>query len=85
MTNGVGEHTYPLCRQHVQALVAVDETAIHEAMHHLLYRSKLAAEPGAAVGVAALRQGTVTLPPEGDVVVVVTGGNLAREELEAFL
>ncbi|MDI5936498.1 threonine/serine dehydratase [Halomonas kalidii] len=81
----VGEHTYPLCRAHVDALVSVDEAAIHRAMRHLLYRVKLAAEPGAAVGVAALLEAAVALPPEGDVVVVITGGNLGGEELEAFL
>ncbi|TFH87201.1 threonine/serine dehydratase [Billgrantia azerbaijanica] len=81
----VGEHTYPLCRAHVDALASVDEAAIHRAMHHLLYASKLFAEPGAAVGVAALREGAATLPPEGDLVVVVTGGNMGREELEEFL
>jgi threonine dehydratase len=81
----VGELTYPLCRAHVQALANVDEAAIHRAMHHLLYQAKLAAEPGAAVGVAALLEEAVTLPPRGDIVVVITGGNLGREELEDFL
>ncbi len=81
----VGEHTYPLSRKNVQALATVDEAAIHRAMRHLLYRAKLAAEPGAAVGVAALLEEAVTLPPEGDIVVVITGGNMGHEELEAFL
>ncbi|MGM0703604.1 MAG: threonine/serine dehydratase [Pseudomonadota bacterium] len=81
----VGERTYPLSHTHVDALVRVDETAIHRAMHHLFYTSKLAAEPGAAVGVAALLEGAVELPPQGDVVVVITGGNMGREELLDFL
>lgn len=81
----VGEHTYPLSRQHVRALATVDEAAIHRAMRHILYRNKLAAEPGAAVGVAALLEAAVALPPDGEVVVVITGGNLGRDELEAFL
>lgn len=63
----------------------MDEASIHRAMRHLLYRSKLVAEPGAAVGVAALLEEAVALPPDGDVVVVITGGNQGREELEAFL
>ncbi|WP_163560021.1 threonine/serine dehydratase [Halomonas sp. NO4] len=81
----VGKHTYPLSRAHVDALVAVDDPAIHAALRHLLYASKLAAEPGAAVGVAALLENIATLPPDGDLVVVVTGGNLGREELREFL
>lgn len=81
----VGEHTYPLCRASARALVQVDEAAIANAMRHLFYQAKLMAEPGAAVGVAALLEEAVALPPEGDVVVVITGGNMSREELEPFL
>lgn len=81
----VGEHTYPICRETARALTQVDDDAIGRAMHHLLYQAKLMAEPGAAVGVAALLEEAVALPPEGDVVVVITGGNMSREELEPFL
>ena len=81
----VGEHSYPTCRETTQALVQVDDTAIARAMHHLIYQAKLVAEPGAVVGVAALQEDAVTLPPEGDIVVVITGGNMSREELEPFL
>ena len=75
----------PWFLENIRELVAVDEAAIHRAMRHLLYQAKLAAEPGAAVGVAALLEEAVMLPPGGDVVVVITGGNLGREELETFL
>lgn len=81
----VGEHSYPICRETTQTLIQVDETSIAHAVHHLLYQAKLVAEPGAAVGVAALLEDAVTLPPEGDIVVVVTGGNMSRDELEPFL
>ncbi|MBA2780838.1 threonine ammonia-lyase [Billgrantia kenyensis] len=81
----VGEHTYRICRETTQTLVQVDDAAIGRGMHHLLYQAKLAAEPGAAVGVAALLEEAVSLPPEGEVVVVITGGNMSREELEAFI
>ncbi len=82
----VGEHTYPLCRQHTTALATVDDDAIREAIRHLLFNAKVCAEPGAAVGVAALLSAEPpALPEHGDVVVVLTGGNLGREELEACL
>ncbi|MCK0715304.1 threonine/serine dehydratase [Chromohalobacter sarecensis] len=81
----VGEHTYPLSRRHVAALLAVDEEAIHRAIRHLLYQTKLVAEPGAAVGVAALLEDAATLPPQGDIVVIVTGANLGSDELAGFL
>ena len=81
----VGEHSYPICRETTQTLIQVGETSIAHAVHHLLYQAKLVAEPGAAVGVAALLEDAVTLPPEGDIVVVITGGNMSRDELEPFL
>ncbi|MBS9402236.1 threonine/serine dehydratase [Halomonas sp. TRM85114] len=81
----VGDFTYPLCRAGVTTLARVDETAIHRAMQHLLYHAKLMAEPGAAVGVACLLEDAAALPPTGDIVVVITGGNLGREELGGFL
>lgn len=82
----VGEHTYPLCRQHTTALTTVDDDAICQAVRHLLFNAKLCAEPGAAVGIAALLSAELpTLPENGDVVVILTGGNMGREELEACL
>lgn len=81
----VGEHTYPVCRETTRAMVQVDDAAIGRAMRHLLYQAKLMAEPGAAVGVAALLEEAVALPSEGDIVVVITGGNMSQEELVPFL
>ncbi|WP_136066631.1 threonine ammonia-lyase [Modicisalibacter radicis] len=77
----VGEHTYPLARRYLDELVAVSESAIDAAMRHLLFEAKLLAEPGAAVGVAALLEDRVVLPQAGDIVVVITGGNLGGDEL----
>lgn len=82
----VGEYTYPLCRQHVDALVTVSEAAILQATQHLLTRTKLFAEPGAAVGIAALLEGRLPDPlPDGDIVLVITGGNMGLDELATLL
>ncbi|HET8792037.1 MAG TPA: threonine/serine dehydratase [Modicisalibacter sp.] len=82
----VGEYTYPLCRQYIDELVTVSEAGIAGALRYLLSESKLFAEPGAAVGIAALLEGKVPdLPAQGDIVVVITGGNMGWEELTAFL
>jgi threonine dehydratase len=82
----VGEHTYPLCRAHVDRLLGADEGQIARAMEHLMYDAKLLAEPGAAVGIAPLLEGPdIDLPAEGDIVVVITGGNMSREEIMSFL
>ncbi|SDL94159.1 L-threonine ammonia-lyase [Modicisalibacter muralis] len=82
----VGEYTYPLCRHYVDELVTVSEAGIADALRYLLSESKLFVEPGAAVGVAALLEGKVPdLPDQGDIVVVITGGNMGWEELATFL
>ncbi len=80
----VGDITYPLCRQHVDALVSVSEAHIRAAVRHLVGNAKLFVEPGAAVGVAALLAGASALPAEGDIVAVVTGGNMDRGELDSL-
>lgn len=78
----VGEHTYPICRRYVDGLISVSEADIAVALRHLISESKLFAEPGAAVGIAALLgEHLPDLPPEGDIVVVITGGNMGWEEL----
>lgn len=77
----VGEHTYPLCRRHVDALVQVSEASIRQAMQHLISNAKLFVEPGAAVAIAALLEpGLVALLEHGDVVAIITGGNMGRDE-----
>lgn len=83
-----GEHTYRLSRQYVDELIRVPEGSIREGVRHLLARAKLHAEPGAAVTTAALLDGTVdpdTLPETGDIVTVVTGGNMSTDELRSML
>ena len=81
-----GNHALGLAWAARQAGVAVTIVMPETASPFKVEGSReLAAEPGAAVGVAVLLEEAVMLPPGGDVVVVITGGNLGREELEAFL
>lgn len=82
-----GEHTYRLSREHVDSIITVSESSIHAGMRHLLGTVKVHAEPGAAVAAGALLDGTATdeLPNAGDIVAVVTGGNMSSEELKQFL
>ena len=54
-------------------------------MRFLYARAKLACEPGAAVGVAALLAGRLREPPEGRVVAVVSGGNITPQLAAALL
>ncbi|WP_290653071.1 threonine/serine dehydratase [Aquisalimonas sp.] len=82
-----GEYTYRLSREYVDSIITVPESSIHAGMRHLLGTVKVHAEPGAAVAAGALLDGTAAdeLPNAGDIVAVVTGGNMSSEELKQFL
>jgi len=73
-TASLGEHTFRLIREHVQAMVTVSEQAIIEAVRFLFFRTKLVVEPSGALGVAALLSGAVEV--EGRVGVILSGGNV---------
>src|SRR5436190_18291250 len=72
-----GDHGLEICRELVERIVLVSEDDLKNAMRLLYTRAKLAAEPAAAAGVAALMGGKVPLGPGGTRVVVVVGGNVA--------
>ena len=62
--------------------VLVSEAEIETALRFLYARAKLACEPAAAVGLAALLAGKIE---PGAVAVVVSGGNIAPETASAIL
>jgi len=79
-----GESALAICRDVGVESVLVTEDEIADGMRFLYTRAKLACEPAAAVGVAALRAGKVTVE-DGPVMVVVSGGNVAPETATAIL
>ncbi|HUH14606.1 MAG TPA: threonine/serine dehydratase [Gaiellaceae bacterium] len=62
--------------------VLVSEEEIEEAFRFLYAHAKLACEPAAAVGVAAVLSGKIGAGPMG---IVVSGGNVAAETASAIL
>ncbi len=69
----IGEHNWPILRDHVEAVLRVTEEEILEAMTLCWERAKLVIEPSSAVALAAARK----LPDEvEDVGVVLSGGNV---------
>jgi threonine dehydratase len=56
--------------------VTVSDDEVAQAMVLLLERSKLVVEGAGAVSVAALMQGKVSAPAEGEVCAVLSGGNV---------
>ncbi|MBA3264044.1 MAG: threonine ammonia-lyase [Thermoleophilaceae bacterium] len=71
-----GDFTLPLVERYVDAVVTVSDDEVAEAMVMLLERTKLVVEGAGAVAVAALMQGRVAAPAEGQVCAVLSGGNV---------
>lgn len=71
-----GELTLPLVERWIDEVVTVSDDEVAQAMVLLLERSKLVVEGAGAVGVAALMQGKVKPPAEGEVCAVLSGGNV---------
>ena len=69
----IGEHNWPILRDHVEAVIRVTEDEILEAMKRCWERAKLVIEPSSAVALAAARK----LPADcEDVGLVLSGGNV---------
>jgi threonine dehydratase len=79
-----GENAIEICRGRVES-VLVTEAEIEAGFRFLYSRAKLACEPAAAAGVAALLAGKVPLEGTKAVGVVVSGGNVAAETTAAIL
>ena len=78
-----GSVTFELVRDHVDAVTAVSEEQIREAIRFLARAHGLVAEGAAAVGVAAVLAGVIHA--DGPTVVVVTGRNIALPVLAEVL
>ncbi len=75
-----GEHTFPIVRELVEAVLLVTEEEIRAAVKFLLMRMKILAEPSGAVAVAAAIHGK--LPPGmRRVGLMISGGNVDFETL----
>jgi threonine dehydratase len=71
-----GDFTLPLVERYVDEVITVSDDEVAEAMVMLLERTKLVVEGAGAVAVAALMQGRVAAPEEGQVCAVLSGGNV---------
>jgi threonine dehydratase len=71
-----GDFTLPLVERYVDEVVTVSDDEVAEAMVMLLERPKVVVEGAGAVAVAALMQGRVKAPADGDVCAVLSGGNV---------
>ena len=72
----IGDRTFPLLEKYVDEIVVVSEEEIAAALYLLLERQKIVVEGAAAVPLAALMAGQITLQPSDVAAAVITGGNI---------
>jgi threonine dehydratase len=75
-TKRVGDLTFPMIEALVDDLVVVTEEEIASAILLLVERQKTVVEGAAAVALAALATGRVSVRPEDTVVLLMSGGNI---------
>jgi threonine dehydratase len=78
----VGELVFPITQAHVEDVVLVDDAAILAAQRTLWQTARIAAEPAASVGIAALLTGGYKPAPGEHVAVVISGANMSPSQLE---
>jgi threonine dehydratase len=78
----VGDLVFPLTQSYVDDVVLVDDDSIRQAQAALWQAVRIAAEPAAAVGVAALLTGAYRPAPGEQVAVVISGANMTPSQLD---
>jgi threonine dehydratase len=78
----VGELVFPITQAYVEDVVLVGDAAIVTAQRALWQTARIAAEPAASVGIAALLAGAYKPAPDEHVAVVISGANMAPGQLE---
>jgi threonine dehydratase len=79
----VGELVFPITQAYVEDVVLVGDAAILAAQQALWQAARIAAEPAASVGIAALLTGAYKPAPGERVAVVISGANMAPGQLGA--
>ena len=77
----VGELVFPITQAYVEDVVLVGDAAILAAQQALWQAARIAAEPAASVGIAALLTGAYKPAPGERVAVVISGANMAPAQL----
>jgi threonine dehydratase len=80
----VGETTFEVVRRYVDAVVALPDREIFDAMLWTWSKTKLLAEAAAAAPVAALLHGLVEAPPGSKVACVLSGGNVNLDQIRGM-
>jgi len=78
----VGELMFPIAQAYVEEVALVDDPSILAAQRLLWQAARIAAEPAASVGIAALLTGAYKPAPGEHVTVVISGANMSPGQLE---
>lgn len=81
----LGSLCWEVIRERAGGVLTVSEKGLAEACWWLLTRTKLMIEPTAGLPLAALLEHPDAVPPDGDLVLLVSGGNCLPEQLVAFI
>ncbi|MDA0591106.1 MAG: pyridoxal-phosphate dependent enzyme [Planctomycetota bacterium] len=81
----VGEHNWPILKQHVASSVPVPDSETREAMKWLYEKHGLRTEPSGAIATAAALHGRVNLDGTGDLVIVISGRNLDESQFREWI
>jgi threonine dehydratase len=78
----VGDLVFPITQAYVDDVVLVDDDSIRQAQRALWQALRIAAEPAAVVGVAALLSGAYKPAGDEHVAVVISGANMTPSQLD---
>lgn len=81
----VGEHNWPILKQHVVQAVCVPDSETQQAMRWIYDNHGLRTEPSGAITLAALLHGRVKITGDGDIVVVVSGRNVDDSRFQEWI
>lgn len=86
-TQSLGERTFAHLRAHLDGIVTVSEAEIAAGVRLVAERARLVAEPSGALAIAAwaFRRAELGAGMEGDVVAVVSGGNVDPADYRRYL
>ena len=78
----VGNLVFPITQAYVEDVVLVDDDAIRGAQRTLWQTARIAAEPAASVGIAALLTGAYKPAPGERIAVIISGANMTAAQLD---
>lgn len=85
MITTTGSNTYPIIEQYVDEVIPVPDDAIIKAVREITMKGKVVVEPSAAIGVAAVLSGGLSVKKGEKVCFVLTGGNVDPNVLCRFI